>query len=75
VVVDLSKADTPAGLLAAGARLIEAVAQGEIVADDARLVGDLLDGQRRAIEAVELERRIALLEGRLGLGDGEEAAA
>jgi hypothetical protein len=75
VVLDLPKADTPAGVVACGARLIEAVAEGEIVADDARLVGDLLDGQRRAIETVELERRIALLEGRLGLGDGAEAAA
>ena len=74
VVADLPKADTAAGVLAAGARLLEAAAAGDIAPEEADRLDALLDGQRRALETVELERRIALLEGRLGLGAEEETA-
>jgi hypothetical protein len=70
VVIDLPGTDTPAGILAAGARLIEATAQGEIAPDEADRLSALLDKQRLALETVELERRIASLEAQLGAGEG-----
>lgn len=69
VSLDLPKADTPAGILAAGARLVEATASGEIAPDEADRLSALLDKQRLALETVELERRIAKLEAELGLGE------
>ena len=69
VVVDLPRTDTPAGIVAAGARLIEATAAGELAPDEADRLCALLDKQRLALETVELERRIALLEAELGLKD------
>jgi hypothetical protein len=70
VVVDLPSTDTPSGILAAGARLIEATAQGEIAPDEADRLSALLDKQRLALETVELERRIAALEAQLWAGEG-----
>ena len=69
VSLDLPKADTPAAVLAAGARLVEAAASGEIAPDEADRLSALLDKQRLALETVELERRIAKLEAELGLGE------
>jgi hypothetical protein len=69
VAIDLPRADTPAGILAAGARLIEATAAGEIAPDEADRLSALLDKQRLALETVALERRIASLEVQLGLGE------
>jgi hypothetical protein len=67
VAIELPKADTPAGILAAGARLVEATAAGEIAPDEADRLSALLDKQRLALETVALERRIASLESQFGI--------
>jgi hypothetical protein len=66
VTIELPMVDTPAGIVAAGARLIEATAAGELAPDEADRLSALLDKQRLALETVELERRIASLEAQLG---------
>ena len=56
--------DLPAALGA----LVRAVASGEATPEEAQAVASLLEAQRRAIEAAELERRIAALEREGGAG-------
>jgi hypothetical protein len=69
VELDLPNPDTAAAVVAAGAALFRAAAVGEVTPDEAQSLGALLDGQRRALETAELERRIVALETRFALAE------
>jgi hypothetical protein len=62
VAVTLPAVNTPADLVAALGSISAAVASGELTPDEGQAVAAILEGQRRAIETVELEQRIAKLE-------------
>ncbi|NNM55852.1 DUF5681 domain-containing protein [Acidocella sp.] len=64
VMLDLPPVSDAAGVTQALAAVVQAMAAGEIAPDEAQAVSAVLEGQRRAIETVELERRIAELENR-----------
>ena len=61
-VPDMPDLGTPAGLLAASARLIAAVAGGELAPDEAATLAGLLDRHRQAIETSDLAERMTALE-------------
>jgi hypothetical protein len=56
--------NTMADVLEAQAVAIQAMADGEITPDEAATIAGVLEAKRRAIETVELEKRIAALEGK-----------
>jgi hypothetical protein len=62
VNLTLPPIETPADILKAQAAAIQAMASGEITPDEAATVASVLDAKRRAIETVEIERRIKALE-------------
>jgi hypothetical protein len=62
IKLDLPKVETAAGLMAAMGVVIDAMAQGEISADEATAVAGVLELRRRAIETMEIEARLAALE-------------
>ncbi len=62
VLFDIPKIEAPADLVAAIAALVAATAEGALSPDEAAVVAGLLETQRRAIETVELEARLAALE-------------
>lgn len=62
VTFDLGPLDGPAAALAATARAIEAMAEGELTPTEAAAVVALLESYRRSFETVEIERRLAALE-------------
>jgi hypothetical protein len=51
-----------ADLVAALAAVAEAMARGELSPDEAHLVADVLEVQRRSIETADLEQRLVVLE-------------
>lgn len=57
--------ETQQDIVAAYSAIMTAFSKGEIAADEVRVVNELLDGQRRAIEAADIEERIAKLEAAL----------
>jgi hypothetical protein len=57
---DISSA---AGLMAAHETILRAIASGELSLEDARDLSGVLETQRRLVETVELEQRLAKLEG------------
>jgi hypothetical protein len=69
VELDLPSPDTAQGVVAAGAALFRAAAEGAVTPDEAQSLGALLDAQRRALETAELERRIAALEAKFDFAD------
>lgn len=73
VMLVLPPVDQPAGVVQATAAVLRAMAAGEITPAEAREVAAILDGQRRAIETDELERRIAALEQEREKGGGQHA--
>jgi Family of unknown function (DUF5681) len=66
--LDLPAVATAADLPAAYDRLLRAVAAGEASPEEAQAVAALFEGQRRAIETMALEQRIAALEARSAEG-------
>jgi len=62
VALDLPNVTTPEGVTVALAAVVAAMADGRITPDEAAAVSAVIEGQRRAIETVDLERRIAALE-------------
>jgi hypothetical protein len=70
VMFDLPELTTPTDLPPAVAAVTKAVADGTLTPDEGASVVTVLEAQRRAVETVELERRIALLEGK---ANGEQA--
>ena len=65
VLLNLPPVTDTAGVLAALARITEATAAGEVTPDEAQALAGLVEGQRKAIETVELESRLTALEQRL----------
>jgi hypothetical protein len=66
--LDLPAADTPAGVIVAMARIISAVAGGEISPADGRDLAGLIELQRKAIELGDHEERLRAIEARAGIG-------
>ena len=66
ISLDLPKLEVPQDLIAALAKVIEAMGAGEIALDEASAVVGILEAKRKAVETVELERRLAVLEQRAG---------
>jgi polyhydroxyalkanoate synthesis regulator phasin len=62
VTLDLPPMQTAADLATALGVVTQAVARGELTPDEAQAVATLLEIQRKTIELVELEQRIAALE-------------
>jgi len=64
VPLPLPTVETAADVMAALGVTVAAMADGEISPDEAAVVAGVLEIKRRAIETVEIERRIAALEER-----------
>jgi hypothetical protein len=62
VRIALPAVTTPGDLVTALGAISEAVARGELTPDEGQAVAVILEGQRRAIETMELEARLARLE-------------
>ena len=69
VTLPLPPIDTPTDILKAQAATIEAMASGEITPDEAATIAGVLEAKRRAIETVEIERRLQVLEEQSGQKD------
>jgi hypothetical protein len=62
VVFDLPKVEAAADVLSALGAVVDAVAAGDLTPDEGATVAGLLEAKRKAIETVEIKRRIAALE-------------
>jgi len=62
VEIDLPPFETTQDIVAATGAVVNAVADGAITVDEAQGLADVLERHRRAIETVDLERRITALE-------------
>jgi len=62
VVFDLPEIETATDVVIALGALANAVARGELTPEDGAAVAGLLEAKRRALETIELEKRIAVLE-------------
>lgn len=62
VQIDLSALDNAAGVLKASEKIIAAVATGQINPSEGHAMQGLLKGQRKILETVDLEQRLAKLE-------------
>lgn len=62
IALDLPPVKTAADILNAQGRVVAAMSAGDISADEAMALSNVLDGHRKSIETVELEARIATLE-------------
>ena len=63
VTLDLPAVETAAGIVQAHAAVVAAMAAGTITPDEAAAIGHVLEGQRRAIETHDHEKRLRALEG------------
>jgi hypothetical protein len=66
VVLDLPPNPTVADLAAAMTQTLRALGAGDITPSEAEQIGRVLDIQRRIVETVELEHRLAQLEAMVG---------
>jgi len=62
LVFDLPTVDTAADVLTALGDVVRQVADGTLTTDEAAAVAGLLETKRKAIETVEIERRLSALE-------------
>lgn len=62
VSVSLPAIKAPEDLLNAMSKVVESAASGEIDVDEAMVLAGLLDLKRKAIETVDIERRLSALE-------------
>lgn len=65
VLFEMPEVETVKGLVNAYRAVVVAYSSGEITADDARVIKDLLEGQRQAMVSAELAERVAKLETRM----------
>lgn len=63
VVFNLPEVRTPADIVAALGAVVSAAADGTLTPDEAASLAGLIEIKRRAIETVEIEARLAALEG------------
>lgn len=73
VTLDLPKTDTAEGVRSALARIVEATAAGQIAPAEAQSLVAVIEAQRRAIEAVDHEERIAAIEEQIAKEAGHTA--
>jgi hypothetical protein len=64
VNLTLPKVTTPADITGAIGAVLEAVASGELAPGEGQQLAALLEAQRKSIETVQLEERVAALETR-----------
>jgi hypothetical protein len=69
VTLTLPAIETPTDILGAHTAAIQAMAAGEITPDEAATIAGVLEAKRRAIETVEIERRLQVLEEQSGQKD------
>ena len=60
--LDLPKIETPAGLVEAIGVVLDAVGAGQITPSEGQVLAGLLEAQRKNMETLELEARIAAVE-------------
>jgi hypothetical protein len=65
VAFDFPTIEIAGDVLTALAALAKAVSEGELTIDEAAAVSTMIDGQRRAIETIELETRLRAIEVRI----------
>jgi hypothetical protein len=65
--INLGDTTTPSGIVEAMARLVKAVASGELTTDQARALADIVETQRRAVETGTIEERLREIEARAGI--------
>ena len=70
VAFALPKLEGAADVVAANAALVEAVALGDLTPGEAAELSKVLDGYTRAVEAAEIQERLARLEAQQGPGAG-----
>ncbi len=68
IKLSLPAVNAPADLAAAMAELITAVASGQVTAEEATAVGQLLGLQGKVLELIDIEERLLALETRHGSG-------
>ena len=73
VTLDLPAVETAAGVVRAQAAVVAAMAAGTITPDEAAAIAHVLEGQRRAIETHDHEKRLRELEARKKEGPSLEA--
>jgi len=61
---DLPPIETAEDIMKALGTIAQLVAAGELTPDDGKIVSDILENRRKAIESVEFERRLAAIEAR-----------
>jgi len=61
---DLPPVESATGVMTALSAVLAAVAAGDLTTEEGQAIGALLESHRRAIETVEIEQRLAALEGR-----------
>lgn len=66
VSIDLPETDSAEGINAASLALLQAAAAGEITPGEGATLAGIVEGRRKALETLELERRIAALEEKNG---------
>lgn len=71
VAITLPEVKTPGDAAAALAVITAAVGRGEISSDEALQLSTVIEVAHRTIEAIEHESRLALIEERLGLRNGQ----
>jgi hypothetical protein len=64
VALDLPKIEKAEDLLQAFAAVVSGMAAGELAPDEATAIAGVLEARRKAIETVDIERRLAALEQR-----------
>jgi hypothetical protein len=64
VAFDLPEVNQAADLVPAFAAVVRAMASGTIAPDEAMTVAGVLEMKRKAIETVDIERRLAAIEAR-----------
>jgi len=63
IAIDLPNTDTPEGIDQAQRAIVEAVAAGELLLGEGNALAGLVEARRKALETIELERRVTALEG------------
>ncbi len=62
VKIRMARIETPQDVLGAVATVVGAVGRGTITPSEGQTLASLIETQRKAIEVVELERRLAAVE-------------
>ena len=62
ISIDLPETSTSEGIDKASQTVLAAAASGEILPGEAQVLAGIIEGRRKAVETLELEKRIAALE-------------